>query len=516
MSAQKKQPEQRAGNRKTRASASGTLSDRHCEHFRIIAEKAPVLLWTCDRKGTIDFTNDRWNGFVGKAGKLKRNPLWLNAVHFADRETYQAALREAITTHSPMTIEYRVTRHDGELRWLKDSAEPIVDASGGFNGLIGTIEDITESRKHLSALRHSHEEAQAQERENALIEQMNSYLQVCLSMKETYPVVDYYVRRIFLGCSGAIYLFNDNRTVVEPVVAWGPEEKSLARVLEPTDSWALRQGKVHEIVEGGRGMLCEFLESHPVNGYICSPIIAQGDMIGMLHVQYPEVPEDFSIDEVEHHYQARRRLAATTADNLALALVSLKLREALKQQSVKDPLTQLFNRRYMSESLEREFARCRRAKWELSVILIDIDHFKRYNDEYGHDAGDLVIRELSDFIRANLRGEDIACRFGGEEFLLLMPGAKKAEAVRRAEELRTGVKSISVRYQGSRLKNITVSAGVASCPGCGETEQVLFKSVDQALYAAKEGGRDRVCVAESFKTTKKPSAGKLKSVGGKS
>ncbi|MEM7293407.1 MAG: diguanylate cyclase [Pseudomonadota bacterium] len=480
------------------------------EKYKVIAQRAPVMLWTCNAEGELSFTSDRWHTFIGASDDKELREKWLDAIHCADRENYNKAIDSCLVSQQASNFEYRVTRMDGETRWVNDVAEPFYNMAGEFCGLIGTTTDVTEEHQHLAALRHSHEEAQAQERENTLIDNMNSYLQVCLSMRETYPVVDYYVRRIFLGCSGAVYLFNDNRTVVEPVVTWGIE-CGLGKVLDPNDSWALRQGKIHEVPEFRQGMLCNFLAEHPINGYICVPIIAQGDMIGMLHVQYAEIPDDFSVDEVEHHLHARRRLAMTTADNLALALVSLKLREALKQQSVKDPLTQLYNRRYMSDSLEREFARCRRARWELSVILIDVDHFKRYNDQFGHDAGDLVLRELADFIRQNLRGEDIACRFGGEEFLLLMPGAKQNEAKKRAEELREGVKQLNIRYQGSRLSNITVSAGVAACPGSGEDEATLFKAVDRALYQAKEGGRDRVCVAEIIKPRTVP--GRLKSVG---
>ncbi|MEM7209959.1 MAG: diguanylate cyclase [Pseudomonadota bacterium] len=475
-----------------------------------VAEHAPAPIWACDPDGRFAFTNRRWQQFIRGGEDARPEKQWVASINPEDSPKYQATLEHSLKEHRAMRIDYRVVHKDGSVRWIQDTAEPLLDSDNVFRGLIGTITDVTESKQNLAALRHSHDEAEAQDRENKLIDAMNGYLQVCLSMRETYPVVDYYVRRIFLGCSGAIYLFNENRTVVEPVVTWGDAGK-LDKVLDPNDSWALRQGKVHEVTEQYQGMLCDFLDAHPVNGYICAPIIAQGDMIGMLHVQYDEIPKDFTPYEIDHHYQARRRLAMTTADHLALALVSLKLREALKQQSVKDPLTQLYNRRYMSDSLEREFARCRRAQWELSIILIDIDHFKSYNDEHGHDAGDLVLRELADYIRGNLRAEDIACRFGGEEFLLLLPGAKQEEARKRAEELREGIKQLTIRYQGSRMKNITVSAGIATCPDCALNEPDLFKAADKALYKAKETGRDKVCVADNER--RKKSVGKLKTVG---
>ena len=465
------------------------------QHYRTIADLAPVLLWSCDLDGVINFSNAKRNALLERSSSRARQRDWASAIHREDRALYRDAVQESLKNKTYMNIEYRFVLADGSMRWLSDHADPFYDEQGRLQGLIGSIVDVTDNRQHLAELRHSHEEAKAHDRENLLIDTMNSYLQVCLSMTETYPVIDYYVRRIFQGCTGAIYLFNENKTVVEPVVEWGSTNNA-AKVLEPNDSWALRQGKVHEVQDPGQGMLCNFLSQHPLNGYICAPIIAQGDMIGMLYVEYDKIPEDFNEQEIEHHQQTRRRLVIITADNLALALVSIKLREALKQQSVKDPLTQLYNRRYMSDSLEREFARCRRAQWELSVIILDVDHFKLYNDKFGHDAGDKVLKELAEFIRLNTRQEDIACRYGGEEFLLLMPGATQEEARERAEELREGVKRMNIRHQGRRLGNVAISAGVASYPLCGESETTLFKSADQALYQAKENGRDQVCLAQ--------------------
>lgn len=473
---------------------SSTTKSTSSESYQAIADHAPVLLWSCDSEATINFSNAKRNALLERGSSRSRRRDWVSSIHPEDRALYKNGLLASLKNNKYMNIEYRFVLADGSMRWLSDHADPFYDDQGMLLGLIGSIVDVTENRRHLAALKHSDEEAQAHERENQLIDTMNSYLQVCLSMTETYPVIDYYVQRIFKGCAGGVYLFNENKTVVEPVVDWGVSSNA-SKVLDPNDSWALRQGTVHEVQYPGQGMLCDFLSKHPVNGYICAPIIAQGDMIGMLHVEYGEIPDDFSKQEVEHHQHTRRRLVMITADNLALALVSIKLREALKQQSVKDPLTQLYNRRYMSDSLEREFARCRRAQKVLSVIIIDVDHFKRYNDEFGHDAGDKVLKELAEYIRLNMRENDIPCRYGGEEFLLLMPGVTQEEAQVRAEEFREGVKRMNIRHQGRRLGNIAISAGVASYPLCGECETTLFKSADQALYQAKESGRDRVCLA---------------------
>jgi len=193
--------------------------------------------------------------------------------------------------------------------------------------------------------------------------------------------------------------------------------------------------------------------------------------------------------------ESRARLVSMAADNLAMALVSLKLREALRSRSVRDPLTQLFNRRYLDETLVRELSRCKRSGQELGVIMVDIDHFKKYNDTHGHDAGDFVLVGIAELVRSKLRVEDVACRFGGEELVLVMPGASKEAAAGRAESMREATERHEFVYKGKSLVGVTVSLGVANYPADGDTPAALMKAADSALYLAKDSGRNRVVVA---------------------
>jgi diguanylate cyclase (GGDEF)-like protein len=184
-------------------------------------------------------------------------------------------------------------------------------------------------------------------------------------------------------------------------------------------------------------------------------------------------------------------------DHLSLALANIRLRETLQHQAIHDPLTDLFNRRYLEETLGREILRAQRKEVALVVMMLDLDHFKKFNDTCGHEAGDHLLQLLADFLKSNIRGGDIACRYGGEEFVLILPETSLEVALLRAEEVRRGVSRLKLSYQGQTLRNITISLGVATFPKHGTNTDDLLKAADKALYRAKAAGRNRVMVANS-------------------
>jgi len=193
---------------------------------------------------------------------------------------------------------------------------------------------------------------------------------------------------------------------------------------------------------------------------------------------------------------SKRQLAVAVADDIGLAFANLRLREALRNQSICDSLTGLYNRRFVEEWLHREIPRATRNKYPIAAIMFDLDHFKRFNDTFGHEGGDLVLREFGSFLLKQIREGDIACRFGGEEFAVLMPGTALDVAVQRTEVMRKGTEDLVVRLGGQTLGKITLSAGVACFPEHGTSAEQLFKAADDALYRAKGEGRNRVIVAE--------------------
>jgi diguanylate cyclase (GGDEF)-like protein len=195
--------------------------------------------------------------------------------------------------------------------------------------------------------------------------------------------------------------------------------------------------------------------------------------------------------------ESKQRLAAAVAEQIAMALANLNLRETLRHQSIRDSLTGLFNRRYMEETLERELHRGKRKGAPVGIIMLDLDHFKMFNDTFGHLAGDALLRAVGEFLQARVRGEDIVCRHGGEEFAVILPEASLESTRQRAEHLRDGVKILEVQHRGQSLGTITLSAGVAAFPDHGATAEVVLREADAALYRAKADGRDRVVVAQS-------------------
>lgn len=175
----------------------------------------------------------------------------------------------------------------------------------------------------------------------------------------------------------------------------------------------------------------------------------------------------------------------------------MEANEALRDQAIRDPLTGLYNRRYMEEMLERETLRAVRADQGLGVLMLDLDHFKNFNDTYGHDAGDTILRESAAFLLKSVRAEDIVCRFGGEEFIVILPVADLKVTQARADRIRSKLRELPVLHQGQSLGMVTVSIGVAELPQHGTSRKELIEAADAALYRAKREGRDRVVVAEA-------------------
>jgi diguanylate cyclase (GGDEF)-like protein len=226
---------------------------------------------------------------------------------------------------------------------------------------------------------------------------------------------------------------------------------------------------------------CGHATSSPDRGSLCIPIAAIGKTIGLFHV-------------VGAHEEARA-LALSVADRVGLALSNLMLRSDLRQLSIRDPLTGLYNRRYMEETLEIETHRAERKETTIGVIMLDIDHFKAFNDGFGHAAGDELLRALGGLVLGHLRAGDIACRYGGEEFVLILPEATADAAHARAEDLRQRVKTLNVQAGEKALGPVSISLGVAVFPLHANSRDALLAAADACLYRAKGAGRDRVVVA---------------------
>ena len=330
----------------------------------------------------------------------------------------------------------------------------------------------------VSRARH---EEDARARESALLLQLGELLQMARSLDEAYQVTGEMLPAFFPGLSGRVCLANREGNLVETRASWGAA-KGGDDVFGRDACWALRRGQAHH-VEPGNAIRCAHAHETAVASS-CLPLTANGEVLGIL-----ELSAESAIDE------ATARRAQLVSEHLALSLSNLRLAETLRHQSTRDPLTGLFNRRYTEETLERELKRAERAHEPVSLLLIDVDHFKRFNDNFGHDAGDHVLKELASVLNRRTRGSDVVCRLGGEELLVVLPGAGLEVAGRKAEEVRTAVERLELMHLGKLLGPLTVSIGVSACPPFGASPAELLKVADQALYRAKGEGRNRVVLA---------------------
>ncbi len=335
------------------------------------------------------------------------------------------------------------------------------------------------------------DELEIRSRETAQLTKLGDLLQSCETSEEAYSVITQAAGPLYAGDSGVLYELSGSRTVVEQVAAWGENSSSLS-VFAPSECWALRRGRPYLVEDPSSDLLCPHVADVIPAGYVCVPLSAQSETLGMLHVEIGyKVPRNRRAARLAE----RQRLTVTLSENLSLALANFRLRATLRERSTRDELTGLFNRRYMEDSLDREIRRAMRDGHALGILMVDLDHFKRLNDAFGHAAGDFALRQVGQFLQAAIRAEDIACRFGGEEFVVILPKATIADTQRRAEALRLGARELRPEHGAPAFPTVTMSIGVAAFPEHGSTGEALLHAADEALYRAKAAGRDRVVVA---------------------
>ncbi|MGE0450991.1 MAG: diguanylate cyclase, partial [Vicinamibacterales bacterium] len=327
--------------------------------------------------------------------------------------------------------------------------------------------------------------------------ELGQLLQSCLSVDEVFRVICNQMPRLFPNDSGTLTLLRSSRNLMETMAVWG-ERPPQQRVFAPDECWAFRRGRPHYVADVTSPLRCQHFTSADGPVTFCVPMLAQGDNVGSIQFTFAKAePSEQGDDYGTTVRSTRAQLAIALAEQAALALANLRLREALRSQSIIDPLTGLYNRRYLETMLERECRRAERARRTLSLMVIDIDHFKQVNDTWGHDGGDAVLREIGALLGSTFRGDDIACRFGGEEFVIVLPEAPLEAAFARAEDLRRLVHRLGVQHRSHSLGPVTVSIGLAGMPEHGKAPEELIGAADRALYEAKRAGRDRVVRASA-------------------
>lgn len=328
-------------------------------------------------------------------------------------------------------------------------------------------------------------------RELRLLNQMYRDLQRCKTEKDTYQIIRDICEPMFPDDCGCVYMIRPGQAELDAVVFWGGVPLA-ARI---SDEFEERHtGSLYPIECPPNKLVYLYVDAHTDSSFPCPLRNASGGVLGLLFLQFRSSDSELPEDELYHQIESKQLVATQIVEQYSLFLMNLRLREELRREAIRDPVTGLFNRRYMKESLRQEANRAKRHQTSVGLVMLDIDHFKAVNDTYSHEAGDVVLQELGRLLRRNIRGGDTACRYGGEEFLLILPEIELDGITQRAEKLRHAAKNMQVTYQ-QRAVSITISCGIAMLPYHGTSIEQVLNAADNALYQAKSNGRDQVVVA---------------------
>jgi diguanylate cyclase (GGDEF)-like protein/PAS domain S-box-containing protein len=430
------------------------------------------------------------NGIVGRAMATRR-PAWTVDVDLEGAPVRSKAMR-LMGLRSGIACPI-MSRNEVvglfELESLQAGAPPVglSDLLFDIGVQMGRAIERVQAQEKLQAseavLRTRVEELERLHSEMRLINEIGNLLDGARSQEEVSGVLSEYGARLFADCDGDLSLGEEDGEEIRRMAHWGQatSKESFASL----ECWALRRGRIHE-TQADSQLRCAHIMV--AGGWdLCVPMQAHRGTLGMLHLHGSQARSEVMA--------SRRQLALNMAEHVSLALVNFDLRERLRYQAFHDPLTGLYNLRHMEETLVKEIAEAERSGSDLALIEIDIDFFKSFNDDFGHDFGDEALRTLARFLEHRIREQDTLCRVGGEEFMLLMPDTTLSVALERAEQIRVGVSELRARRE-SDVRKITISVGVAAYPEHGREYGDLMRSVDEALYASKRTGRNRVVVAD--------------------
>jgi diguanylate cyclase (GGDEF)-like protein len=326
--------------------------------------------------------------------------------------------------------------------------------------------------------------------ESRLLIAARDEVSLCLEVQQAENVTVRYLEQLLPGTGGNVSIINNSRQTLESVATWGGVDRVIFDGFAPESCCAVRSGRLRWRRPERSEVHCTHFAGKAPDRYVCLPLTAHGETLGIVTVECPAA-------EVAALAELRESTLASLGEMAAMAIAGLNLRQKLESQSIRDGLTGLFNRSFMEIALEREMHRAARQDKQVAVMMLDIDHFKQFNDSFGHEAGDVVLREVAETMRLGVRGEDIVCRYGGEEFIVIMPEISTDAAMERAELLRRMVGDLALRYHGQPLRQVTISVGVAMFPDNSNDADELLRSADHAMYAAKHKGRNRVVSADT-------------------
>ena len=471
-----------------------------------LIENNPLGIVVHNREGRVQLCNEAFaNLFLYSREEIVGHildPLISQPDHIAEANALTARATSGNSVHEIVSRR----RKDGTALDL-DLHAVTISVDGQTDGAYAIYKDISDqvktaaqARDHSESLNRLVNELQLRTAQMTLLNEMGDLLQCSATSAEAHEVVGQIAKRLFLASTGgALLVFKSSRNLLEEVAGWGTSDVS-DPTFAPDACWGLRRGQPYWSEYPDGVVICSHLKNPVPASYLCVPLAAQGDTLGVLHIQYDVNKGDNGAEDLETLQESQQRLAVAAGGRVALSLASLLLRETLRDQSIRDPLTGLFNRRFMEDTLGRELQRAKRRSLSLVVVFVDLDHFKRFNDIHGHDAGDTVLRSMAGLFQQHFRSEDVVCRYGGEEFAFILPESSAKDAAKRVEELRQVAQRHKIAYKEQLLDAVTLSVGIAAYPENGLTGEELLQAADTCLYESKANGRNRVTIAASRKS----------------
>ena len=441
------------------------------DRFRQVADTAPVLIWMSGTDAVCNFFSAHWLAYTGRTLAQELGNGWAEGIHPDDFQRCTNTYLDAFIEHREFEMEYRLRRANGEYGILWDRGIPRFTSAGEFLGYIGSCLDVTMR-------------VTAEEKLRASEATLSLAMDVAGAAPWEYdPASDEF---IFNDRFYALYATDAEREGGYRIRALAYGE----RFIHP-DDLAMVKARTVLLPSGKR--------NPNFSAYIEHRAVLPGGVVRWVsaytHVVFDPSGKLQRMHGVNQDISERKRAEAALQNSNERLIQQLdtieQLHEELRHQAVHDAVTGLYNRHYLSEVLEPEIIRSEREKSPLSIVMADVDHFKVLNDSYGHPVGDLFLIEIANLLKKQVRGSDFVCRYGGEEFLLVLPGATMQFAMKRAEEIRQKCAEIVIDHAGKPI-TAKLSLGVATFPDQGRQGSEVIVKADQALYQSKQTGRDRV------------------------
>lgn len=460
------------------------------ERFQSLIENSPTGTGILDLKGNIISANNALCHFFGYSKKELLTKRFQELTYPEDLLNELNFMKLLVQGNMPsFQIDNRHIHQDGHLIWTLLTVTTLKSSSGNIEDIVVQLQNIGQRKQAEEELKDLNltmiatlEELKEREQEDDLINKLNDLLQICSTSHEAYPRITIMAKQLFPELSGALAMLNSSSQTMDIVEWWG-NEKIVEPEFCPKDCFAIRSGDILIANDPAINIPCPHYLTSPKGSYICLPLMIQGKLFGELF---------FSATANNIISKTQQDLIIKFGNVIKISLSNIQLRELLEEQSIRDPLTNLFNRRYLNEILSHELLRAIRNKNKVHVVMLDIDFFKKFNDSYGHDAGDEVLKLVSELLQKRFRGNDTAYRFGGEEFLVTLEDSGFPNILKKFEDFRKEVEDTTLFFHEKSIPSITVSIGIATAPEQGDTVEEIISAADKALYKAKQLGRNRI------------------------